>query len=87
MSSTDGGPDEEYGEAEINDRGRLTIPKELRDELQIEGGTTFTVVREGTDIRLVRNLPELRTLTSDKSRDEWREKAFRDAGDATFGGN
>lgn len=36
MSSTDEPPDgEEYGEAEINDRGRLTIPKELRDELRI----------------------------------------------------
>lgn len=75
-----------YGEAEVNDRGRLTIPKELRDELQIEGGTTFTVVREGSDIRLVRNLPKLQTLSSGRSREEWDEDAFRDAGDATFGG-
>lgn len=77
---------EEYGEAEINDRGRLTIPKELRDDLRIEGGTTFTVVREGSDIRLVRQLPELQTLSSGKSREEWKEEAFRDAGEATFGG-
>lgn len=77
---------EEYGEAEINDRGRLTIPKELRDELQIEDGTTFTVIREGGDIRLVRQLPELQTLSSGRSRDEWGEDAFRDAGEATFGG-
>ena len=77
---------DEYGEAEVNDRGRLTIPKELRDDLQIEGGTTFTVVREGPDIRLVRHLPELQTLSSGKSRREWGEKAFRDAGEATFGG-
>lgn len=77
---------EAYGEAEINDRGRLTIPKELRDELQLDGGTTFTVVREGGDIRLVRQLPELQTLSSGRSRDEWGDEAFRDAGDATFGG-
>ncbi|ELY53616.1 hypothetical protein C493_13908 [Natronolimnohabitans innermongolicus JCM 12255] len=64
----------------------MTIPKELRDDLQIEEGTTFTVVREGSDIRLVRNLPELQTLSAGKSREEWGEKAFRDAGDATFGG-
>ncbi|MFC4543267.1 AbrB/MazE/SpoVT family DNA-binding domain-containing protein [Halosolutus amylolyticus] len=87
MSSTDDtATEEEYGEAEINDRGRLTIPKELRDDLHIEGGTTFTVVREGRDIRLVRHLPELQTLSTGKSRDDWGEKAFRDAGEATFGG-
>lgn len=87
MSDTDNSTTEEdYGEAEINNRGRLTIPKALRDDLQIEGGTTFTVVREGTDIRLVRQLPELQTLSSGKSRDEWGEEAFRDAGDATFRG-
>lgn len=87
MSSTDEeATEEEYGEAEINDRGRLTIPKELRDDLQIEGGTTFTVVREGSDIRLVRDLPDLQTVSTGKSRDEWGDEAFRDAGEATFGG-
>lgn len=87
MSSTDEPSNEdEYGEAELNDRGRLTIPKALRDELQLEAGTTFTVVRDGADIRLVRHLPELQTLSSGKSRDEWEETAFRDAGEATFGG-
>lgn len=77
---------EEYGLAEINDRGRLTIPKALRETLQIEGGTKFAVVREGGDIRLVRQLPELRTLSSGKERDDWGDEAFRDAGEATFGG-
>lgn len=93
MSSTERDADgdkrsngEEYGEAEINHRGRLTIPKPLRDDLRIDAGTTFTVVREGTDIRLVRQLPDLYTLTSDRSREEWDEDTFRDAGEATFGG-
>ena len=71
----------EYGTAELNDRGRLTIPKELREDLQLDGGTEFVVVREGGDIRLVRQLPALETLTRDE---EWGEKAFRDAGEATF---
>lgn len=84
MSTTDDG--EAYGEAEINDRGRLTIPKELRDDLHLKAGTTFTVVREGSDIRLVRQLPDLETLSSGRSREDWGEDAFRDAGDATFGG-
>ena len=76
----------EYGEATLNDRGRLTIPKALREELQLGEGTTFTVVREGSDIRLVRQLPELHTLSSGRSKDEWGDETFRDAGDATFGG-
>ena len=40
--------------------------------------------REGGDIRLVRQLPALETLTRDE---EWGEEAFRDAGEATFGGS
>lgn len=84
LSSTDGsGDDEAYGTAELNDRGRLTIPKRLREELKLDGGTEFTVVREGGDIRLVRRLPELETLTREE---EWGEEAFRDAGESTFGG-
>jgi AbrB family looped-hinge helix DNA binding protein len=87
MSHADEPPDEQrYGEVEINDRGRLTIPKALRDDLHIEGGTTFTVVREDGDIRLIRQLPELQTLSAEKSDDEWGDEAFRDAGEATFGG-
>lgn len=84
MRGIDDSSAEEYGEAEIDDRGRLTIPKDLREDLQIAGETTVTVVREGSDIRLVRQLPELRTLSSGKSRDEWDEETFRDAGETTF---
>lgn len=81
MSSSD--DEEGYGTTELNDRGRLTIPKSLREELQLEGGTEFKVIREGTDIRLVRSLPELHTLTRGG---EWGTEAFEDAGEATFGG-
>jgi AbrB family looped-hinge helix DNA binding protein len=83
--STDEG-DTEYGEAEINDRGRLTIPKALREDLNIEGGTTFTVVRQGNTIQLVRQLPGLQTVSTGRDRNEWGTEAFRDAGRATFGG-
>ena len=85
MGTTDeSGEASEYGTAELNDRGRLTIPKELREDLQLEGGTEFVVVREGGDIRLIRQLPDLETLTRDE---EWGEEAFRDAGEATFRGS
>jgi len=84
MSRTerDDDADEQYGTAELNDRGRLTIPKALREDLQLDDGVEFTVIREGGDIRLVRKLPELETVTRG---DEWGEEAFRDAGEATFG--
>ena len=85
MSKTDAPSEEEYGEAEINERGRLTIPKELRDDLQLRKGTTFTVIREGGDIRLVRQLPDLQTVSSGRSKKDWEDDAFRDAGEATFG--
>lgn len=86
MGSTGEHNDNEYGEATLDERGRLTIPKSLRDELHLDDGTTFTVIREESDIRLVRQLPELQTLSAGKSDEEWQETAFRDAGEATFGG-
>lgn len=76
--------EESYGTVELNDRGRLTIPKPLREALQLDAGTEFTVIREGTAIRLVRDLPPLQTLTRGE---DWGEEAFRDAGAATFGGD
>lgn len=73
---------ETYGTAEIDHRGRLTIPKPLRDELHLEAGTEFDVFREGGEIRLVRRLPELETVTRGG---EWGQEAFHDAGEAMFG--
>ena len=85
MGDTDGGSGkEEYGEATIDDRGRLTIPKALRDDLRIEGKTSVAVIRDGNEIRLVRQPLELETVSSGQSRDEWSADAFRDAGEATF---
>lgn len=83
MSESDDSADEEYGTARLNHRGRLTIPKALRDDLNLEDGTEFRVVREGGDIRLVRELPDLEPVTRGE---EWGAEAFRDAGEATFGG-
>ena len=74
---------EQYGTAELNDRGRLTIPKPLREDLHLVCGTEFRIVRVGSDIRLVRELPELWTLTRNGN---WGEEAFPDAGQSTFGG-
>ncbi|MFB6362101.1 MAG: AbrB/MazE/SpoVT family DNA-binding domain-containing protein [Halobacteriales archaeon] len=73
---------EAYGTVELNERGRLTIPAALREDLNLGPGDQFSVIREGASIRLVRELPALETLTREE---EWGPDAFRDAGTATFG--
>jgi len=82
MGETDSDSGEQYGTAQLNHRGRLTIPKALREELNLDDGTEFEVVRDGGTIRLERKLPDLETLTRGE---EWGDEAFRDAGEATFG--
>ena len=75
MSWTDNAEsDETYGAARLNDRGRLTIPKGLRDDLHLDDGTEFAVVRDQRDICLVRRLPELETLARGG---EWGTEALR----------
>lgn len=74
------------GTTQLNDRGRLTIPKAVREKLQLDAGDEFDVVIEDGDIRLVRVLPELETITTGKTDEEWEGVAFHDAGEATFGG-
>ena len=87
MSSTGEAYDgDAFGTAELDHRGRLTIPEDLRDEMHLEAGTEFTVVRDGREIRLVRELPDLVTLTAGQSGNDWEDDAFRDGGEATFGG-
>ena len=73
---------EEYGTTRLDQRGRLTIPKGLREDLNLGDGTVFRVVREGSAIRLMRADPDLETVTRDEP---WGNEAFRDAGEATFG--
>lgn len=80
-SKRDDESEEAYGTVEIDDQGRITLPETLREELHLDGGTEFKVVRDGSDIRLVRHTPELETLVRNE---EWGDEAFRDAGDATF---
>jgi len=84
--ATDVPEGEEYGDAEMNDRGRLTIPQELREQMHLDAGEEFTVLRDGNTIHLVRKLPELETISTDRSDEEWEGRAFHDAGEATFGG-
>jgi AbrB family looped-hinge helix DNA binding protein len=83
MCKTEDAASESDGTVRIDHRGRVTIPTDLRDELDLEKGTEFRVVRDGTDVRPVRERPELETLTRGS---EWGDEAFRGAGGGTFRG-
>lgn len=69
------------GTVEIDDRGRITIPKELRNRLQLDPGDELAVELTDGEIRLGRTEGGLQTVSTDG---EW-EEAFYDAGEATFG--
>lgn len=85
MGSSDSDADEEYGEATLDDGGRLTIPYQLREELDLVEGMEFRVVRKGNDVRLERKQSELVPSESGRSEAEWVGEAFHDAGEVTFG--
>ena len=70
------------GTIEFDDRGRVTIPKEVRDRLGIHPGDAVSVQVTDGEIRLRPEIDGLATVTRDEG---WGEEAFLDAGEATFG--
>jgi len=69
--------------AEIDDRGRITIPREFRERLQIRPGDEFTVEEDEGVLLLRRKTRPTRKIRSSRN---WDREAFLDAGEATFGG-
>lgn len=74
---------ETYGTAEIDHRGRLTIPKPLREEMNLEAGTEFDVIREWSDSARA-TAPRVGTVTHGGECDEG---VFHNAGEALFRGD
>lgn len=81
---TSGGVTEGESTVEVDDRGRVTIPKSVRERLGILPGDELTLEVTGDGLRLVTDRNGLVTATSGKA--DWGPETFPDSGEATFGG-
>ncbi len=67
---------------EVDDRGRITIPKSVRERLGVVPGDEFEIETEGSCIVLRTEHEGLETATA--RRKDWDEHTL-DAGEALFG--
>lgn len=77
-------PDKEEFVLRIDDRGRITIPKSVRDRLGIESETDVPAYLEGS-VLTVDPSPSTRIQTATAGRDDWRDSTPTDAGESLFG--
>jgi AbrB family looped-hinge helix DNA binding protein len=65
----------------LDKKGRVTIPKEKREELGITAEDRLLLIVEGAEIRL---RPVVRQQLKVRASRRWGKEAFRKAGEATF---
>lgn len=68
----------------IDDRGRITIPKSVRDRLGIDPDTDIPAYRIGS-VLTVDPQPSSKLQSATASRDEWADTTPTDAGESLFG--
>ena len=78
-----GSKNEAHAEVEVDDRGRITVPKGIRESLGILSGDELELEIEDNDIVIHTDHEGLVTSVADK--EEWGEESFTDAGQALFG--
>lgn len=79
--------DESYGEEltlTVDDRGRVTLPKDVRDRLGIESNDTLPATLIGSVLR-VNPKPSSKLELATAGRDDWEHTTPTDAGDTLFG--
>ena len=81
---TSGAVIEGESSVEVDGRGRVTIPKPVRDRLGILPGDELTLEVTEDGLRLAPEQVGLVTATSGKG--DWGPETFPDSGEATFGG-
>ncbi|MDS0222644.1 AbrB/MazE/SpoVT family DNA-binding domain-containing protein [Haloarcula sp. S1AR25-5A] len=76
--------DDERVSLHVDDRGRITIPKSVRDRLGIEPGTDVSARLSGS-VLTVDPKPSVGLETATAGRDSWEETTPTDAGQSLFG--
>jgi len=66
----------------LDDRGRVTIPKSIREKHNFIPGEEFEIVDENDKLILKLLIPKQKTV---KSSAEWGKNTFLKAGESTFG--
>ncbi|MEF8871644.1 MAG: AbrB/MazE/SpoVT family DNA-binding domain-containing protein [Haloarculaceae archaeon] len=68
----------------VDDRGRVTLPKEVRDRLGIESNDEIQATLVGSVLE-VNPKPSSKLETATAGRDDWEHTTPTDAGEALFG--
>lgn len=77
------GSAENHETVTVDDRGRITLPRRVRQQLQLGEGDDLDVDVEDGEIHLRPNRQPFEPATSGKT--DWGAEAFMDAGEALFG--
>ena len=77
------GTESEAGKVTVDDRGRITLPKSVRERLRLGEGDDLDVTVEGGAIVLRPDREAFEPIESGKN--EWGDEAFLDAGEAMVG--
>lgn len=68
----------------VDDRGRVTLPKEVRDRLGIESNDTIPATLVGSVLEVSPN-PSSKLETATANRESWEHTTPTDAGETLFG--
>ena len=77
------GIESEHATVTIDDRGRITLPKAVRERLHLGAGDELLVEIETGEIHLRPDRPSFQPIESGKN--EWGDEAFLDTREAMVG--